>query len=554
MRARKRRATLSLMSDPPPLLEVPSRTQLIEALGKHFLGYVCACDPRQVERAYTGAGSLPARQQAILDRTLGLAAPMAWLRPVSALSVESMGGSGPVVDHSFGQFCAIGDDGLTLAQRLRTDAGGDVVELPDPAEDLLRHALHWFARDMWPYLLVGRPLAGSVGAAPTSGAGAAAFNHPAQAQLRDALAKPREPVGRLFAGTDAELAESTRISTSGGTAGTVQLALLAQQLIENAAARCGWPRTHEWSGLISQVDSQLAELRSLVRGRVAAVPADVGLAGLTLGTGQELETALGTLRPAPMEIQPIPGPAQANLQVRLAFPLRYTLDVDVLHGPDTHYWESWRIFHGRINQLRLAVLLAVHPSTSGVLQVVAYQVRDPIFWAGRISPWRLAPPAIPIEAEEHAAIVEWARLLKERYHPSLAMAIRRVLLAADGLRDPEDALVDAVIGLESLFGTGQGEVAFRLQTALAFLFGTDASSRATIHAEVRELYDARSKLVHGGHLELAHELYAMVSRAVNLLLDSLRRLLTTHQHLLSDQARGKRLILAGGAVCEDSTE
>jgi hypothetical protein len=284
------------------------------------------------------------------------------------------------------------------------------------------------------------------------------------------------------------------------------------------------------------------------------VPADVGLAGLTLADGEELQTALGTLRPAPPEMQPMPGPAPADLRVRLTFPLRYTLDVASQHAPDSNYWESWRKFHGRINLLRLAVLLALHPSTSGVLQVVAYEVRDPIFWAGRISPWRLAPIAIPIEADDRAAIVRWARLLKDRYHPSLAMAVRRALSAADGLRDPEDALVDAVIGLESLFGTGQGEVGFRLQTALAFLFGTDESSRAAIHAEVRELYDARSKLVHGGHLELANELYAMVSRAVDLLLDSLRRLLTTHQHLVSDQARGKRLILAGGGGFESQED
>ena len=252
-------------------------------------------------------------------------------------------------------------------------------------------------------------------------------------------------------------------------------------------------------------------------------------------------------------MQPFPGPAQANLQVRLRFPLRYTINVDGNHGPDAHHRESWREFHSRINVLRLAILLAVHPSTPAALQVASYEVHDTIFWPGRASPWRLAPPtAAPIDVDQHAAATEWARLLKDRYHPSLAMAVRRALLAADGLRDPEDALVDAVIGLESLFGTGQGEVGFRLQTALAFLFGTDEASRAKINAEVRALYDARSKLVHGGHLDLGHEPYVLVSRAVDLLLDSLRRLLTTHQHLIADQARGKRLILAAGAEQDGS--
>lgn len=99
---------------------------------------------------------------------------------------------------------------MTLADRLRSAAGGDIVELLDPRADLLRHALHWFARDMWPYLLLGRPMSG----APTNGVGAAALSHPAQARLRDALANPRESVGRLFAQTEDYLAESSRISSS----------------------------------------------------------------------------------------------------------------------------------------------------------------------------------------------------------------------------------------------------------------------------------------------------------------------------------------------------
>ncbi len=116
------------------------------------------------------------------------------------------------------------------------------------------------------------------------------------------------------------------------------------------------------------------------------------------------------------------------------------------------------------------------------------------------------------------------------------------MLAADSLREPDDSLVDAVIALEALFGTGKTEVGFRLQLAVAFLLAADHEERKRIFVEVGELYEARSALVHGTVIPVP-QLLDLRQRGVELAIRCLRVLFTTEHELISRQARGKTVIL-----------
>jgi hypothetical protein len=71
-----------------------------------------------------------------------------------------------------------------------------------------------------------------------AGAGVAAFDHPAHQQLREALQAVREPLRQLFSSSSYQVAQSVQIASSSGTIGSVQVGLLAEQLLVGAAQRC----------------------------------------------------------------------------------------------------------------------------------------------------------------------------------------------------------------------------------------------------------------------------------------------------------------------------
>jgi hypothetical protein len=536
--------------------EIPDE-QLLSALGDAFLAYVCATDPQHIAGTRQGE-PLDQPRQVVWDLALQLARRFSlWRRPNASNddSVPPQGQAFEPLVASFGQFFELTEAGITVADALRLQAGGAIRELPDREDDLLRHALHWLARDLWPYLLLPRNEPHWPGFS-LAGVGAPAFNHPAQQELREALQHVREPIRRLYPDTTDELADSVRVASSSGTVGSVQVGLVGERLIAGAAERCGSQITLDGNDVLTQVDCQLEELRLLARGRSAEVPATVGLSGLELPQDHILKTALGDLRPAshsPSEV--LPGSPSPDVMLTLTFPLRYTrVPSDVpFKGAPAGFWDSWREFEARVDLVRLAVLLAHGPESGVVLRTVCEQMHDPLFAGGLRG--RLDSPrfSIPFDPAREAAIVEWAERIHTYFRTEIALAVRRAISAADGLRATDDALVDAVIALEALFGAGASEVGFRLQTALAFLLADDESERRAIHAEVGELYNARSQLVHGSGVADQERLVQLRGDAVKLAVRCLRLLFSTHHGLIADRGRGKRIILAGGRGLADET-
>lgn len=535
----------------PP--EVPEE-QLLTALGDDFLAYVCATEPSTLRGFLEGdTSALADPQREALSDAIVLAQRFSlWRRP-NASNDDCVPPDSeryePLVS-SFGQFCAFTKYGETSAQALRRRAGGELRALPESGADPVLSALAWLARDLWPYLLLPRDAAAS-GIGLLSGAGAAAFNHPAQPALREGLRHEREPLRRIFSDLDDELAPSKGIWSTSGRGGSVQLVLLGEHLIEGAARLAGWSTVPDEEQFFAALEEQLRVVRQLARGRRVDVPATVGLTGLRLREGTELfSTPVGTLRGASNEScsGPQDHDSEATVSLDTTFPLRYTIgDRELSAGPPTEFWQSWRELDRRVDQLRLALLLA-DGVTRPPLRIASIEVHDPLFRAAnfRRSPGFSFPAELAVAAE--ADILRWAREIKSHFAEPISLAVRRILSAADPAREPEDALVDAVIALESLFGTGETEVGFRLSTAVAFLFGRTADERRALHKEVGQLYSVRSSLVHGKHFDDRAALDQYRRRAIELVLDSLKLLLSTHHHLIPDNARGKAVILAAGEL------
>jgi hypothetical protein len=132
------------------------------------------------------------------------------------------------------------------------------------------------------------------------------------------------------------------------------------------------------------------------------------------------------------------------------------------------------------------------------------------------------PGFIPYElsVDESAGLQEWASLIDKAAHPSIRVAVRGCLSAAHARADPADRLVDAVIVWENLFGTSEGEPRLRISAAMAWLLGQDGKDRRRLQLELKKLYDARSKVVHGGDVspeELGTSALSALSYAVQIL-------------------------------------
>jgi hypothetical protein len=84
------------------------------------------------------------------------------------------------------------------------------------------------------------------------------------------------------------------------------------------------------------------------------------------------------------------------------------------------------------------------------------------------------------------------------------VALRRFLIA-EAQEDDAEATIDYVIALEGLLvPTSQGESVYRFCLNGARYIADDSSDRRRIFKELKDLYDIRSKLVHGSGVR-AHE-------------------------------------------------
>ena len=85
------------------------------------------------------------------------------------------------------------------------------------------------------------------------------------------------------------------------------------------------------------------------------------------------------------------------------------------------------------------------------------------------------------------------------------VAQRRLRLGNERSR-LEDRLIDYMIGLEALYlPDGNQELTFRLSLRTAFLLCTDPNERKEAYNFVKEMYDTRSKIVHGKKYNLTKD-------------------------------------------------
>ncbi len=325
-------------------------------------------------------------------------------------------------------------------------------------------------------------------------------------------------------GSDQEEGSAIVVARSTGSAGTLQLSAVGPSIILAAwaLARTDQP--------VPTVQELLARLPEVLQSSCAAwsrKPAETlalaSLTGALLPQGCQFSLSWGRLRPArdtdhpqsvrdTMAERKTVSTSEEGTQVAISdagdiiIEARAPLEIRKQQDGETPALPSW-VRRGpdelerRIAQVRLAYLLAAAEGRRRVLLPVWRRFIEPLTQGGGYAysdPGQFATrtPEQLTQAEANAW-KEWIQRLDNVDLSKLGVAPQRLLRAVGERRDPYDTLIDAVIAWEALFASNT-EATLRVAGSIARLLREAGEERVALRARAAEVYNLRSKVVHGG--------------------------------------------------------
>jgi hypothetical protein len=218
------------------------------------------------------------------------------------------------------------------------------------------------------------------------------------------------------------------------------------------------------AALADVLAENLNALRRIAARKTVALPCLAGVRGVRLGPGQaSLETVLGTLHSKDDAFHAPELAMRSSPDVLVTTTIR--TQIQVLRGNDKQWGTDDPAAEAatqRLSHLRLALLLgSAQAGQTDIHNWARTMVTGFAFLAPfEVTPgWRVLtvagdPAGRDFPAAEQTAWVEAARHLSASDLTSVQLAIDRFLLAATERTTAADALVDAVVSLEALFGVG----------------------------------------------------------------------------------------------------
>ncbi len=204
----------------------------------------------------------------------------------------------------------------------------------------------------------------------------------------------------------------------------------------------------------------------------------------------------------------------------------------------------------KIDHVRLALLLGNdYPDLAAPVAVseVVVEPFDTLLTGSSLAPQYSPLPEVTLNetmVQEASVWLAHVQQAPEAHVKAVQFGISRFLSAATSRQDARDGFVDAVICWDSLLGTVQGEVAFRITAALAWLVAPDdREERQQAFKDAKELYRRRSRIVHGSTKQPpAHEATADRDKALHICQVALRELFQ-RPALLASQNRAEDIVL-----------
>jgi hypothetical protein len=521
---------------------IPDSTSELDAqslalLGESFLAYICAASEEAIAERVAGRKELAPRQEAVLSDIIGLSHQLMNSRNLMQVgNVQVPEAPADVLSRLCIRFQ--GQENA-FSTGLRGRAGGSVVDFSSE-DDLLRPVLE-MAQDYYPALLLPRehsPFDRSPFPIPL---GLATLAAPGNAAVAAAIAED-EALRELFPKGDIELdSYSRQFMARSGRGSSAHASFLATTFLINAEPQAWRAGKLSRQSYLRAVRDEVEGARRLAVGQETTVRVSVGLAPADLPDDWRLTTPWGILR-APNSWERRWAPEQAGAVLDVEFPMA------VLFGdPEGSDFEEFMRpnveLEANVDQLRLALVLATPGNHPFALSQVWQLIPDPLQLPGFRFGFAQPKPGAGDTADQ-SELKRWCRLVLDRHRPDLDLAARRLLSSLATRTQPEDGLLDAMVALESLFGTGQSEIGFRLSVAVAWLLDNDRKSRAKRQKQVAALYSKRSRIVHGARLKRQEVEEAQVE-ATQLVIDAMRALYSERPELIADDQRGKTLALAG---------
>jgi hypothetical protein len=528
--------------------QTQQEARFARVVGTRFLAFVCASDESRLNARLTGGRPLHPGQEEVLGHVLAAAAQSA----VTAFQIG--GGEGdflyPLLEYDE-------TAGLSRPNVLRRSAGGPIPRLRfvDPAET----ALATLARDLYPTLLLEvSALPGRIGpprwVQRTWPMSPVLYRHPSAAAFERAAANDHD-LSRLFTSETPESGRTGFIWTSLGTGRGIQLSMLAHDLMVAALFQLTLEGELDHSGFINGSILQLRTVKRLLAGERINVRCSVAFVGAEIH-GRPLETPWGTLRrPTPGELdlraetpvahsQELVLATEVPLEVRVE-PERPSLDE---LGPSPFADEiasTYRSLQQKADLLALTLLLGLQRQPVVAIARTWTIVENPLNQGPGLSWSQSAIPLHPhvLKSGDRRRIRTWANRIDDHYSDRIEIAVKRTLSSLTTRWDATDRLIDAVVALENLFGTGSGELAFRISAGCAYLLEREPVRRLEIQKEVGRLYTVRSKIVHGAHAPAPSDVDPDTRAASDFAVRSLRALFRKRPELLDAKDRARRLIL-----------
>lgn len=110
-------------------------------------------------------------------------------------------------------------------------------------------------------------------------------------------------------------------------------------------------------------------------------------------------------------------------------------------------------------------------------------------------------------------------------------------------RDAIDSVIDAIVSWENLFGDPEGELGFRISTAMSLLLTDDYEDRKALQHEIKGLYQKRSRIIHGGIPPAGNEAEELRDRVLQITRDLLRVIYEHHPDVLKHEIKSQELII-----------
>jgi hypothetical protein len=294
------------------------------------------------------------------------------------------------------------------------------------------------------------------------------------------------------------------------------------------------------------------ELKRALRGERIRVYVVRGIAGIKLDPSQKISTPWGTIRGVDThDTHPVafPGHSGPKTTALLVSPLLVPISITRAPDspplpPDSKDLEEFV----RVQILTpLVFALASSQHDNPMAPILTFQTTIPPFFdnAGYSAPLSPNPfiPTSTITSSDSKRIEDLARTLYDNYHDSLQIASIRVVSAISQRLDKSDALIDAVTAWENLVGT-RNETAYRVTAALTLLLEPDRDKRITLRKQLTEIYEVRSRVVHGATVD-GEDIAKASETAIHIALTAMLELYKRGGDWLSMKSsqRSERLIL-----------